>query len=301
MNTLFVLSFGRDHKLIFTQTPSPFCSRLVHPGHRSGEPPLRPDERSGEPMNLFDISGKVIVVTGASSGIGLMVSKGLADAGAHVVLAARREDVLNDIVKDIDNAIAVRCDVANEADRANLISKTLETFGRIDSLVNNAAISGSGLPATRQSTEEFRNVLEVDLVAPFDLAKRCLSSMREIGGGSIVNVTSTAAITTTGGAIPQAAYCAAKAGLAHLTRELAVQWGRYNVRLNSFAPGFFPTEMTQTMTTAGEPPAWLTARQAIKGSAHAPDALGVVQYLLSDASRFVTGQHIAVDGGQTIT
>ncbi|WP_174183755.1 SDR family NAD(P)-dependent oxidoreductase [Nocardia barduliensis] len=252
-------------------------------------------------MNLFDVSGRVVVVTGASSGIGRMLAQGLADAGALVALAARREDRLREVAEGMDKAITVRCDVAVEADRANLIAETLTAFGRIDCLVNNAAISGSGVPATRQTTEEFREVLEVDLVAPFDLAKRCLPSMREAGGGSIVNVTSIAAISTMGSVIPQAAYCAAKAGLAHLTRELAAQWGRYNVRVNAFAPGFFPTEMTHTMASDGEPPEWLKARQAIKGAAHASDALGIVQYLLSDASRFVTGQHIAVDGGHTIT
>jgi NAD(P)-dependent dehydrogenase (short-subunit alcohol dehydrogenase family) len=177
----------------------------------------------------------------------------------------------------------------------------LATFGRIDALVNNAGISGSGVPATRQSTEEFREVLEVDLVAPFDLAKRCLPCFRAHGGGSVINITSTAAFVTTGINIPQAAYCAAKAGLAHLTRELAVQWGRYNVRVNAVAPGFFPTEMTEAMTESGGAPAeWLAQRLAIKRSATASDAVGIVQFLVSDASRYVTGQHIAVDGGYTV-
>jgi NAD(P)-dependent dehydrogenase (short-subunit alcohol dehydrogenase family) len=252
-------------------------------------------------MSLFDVSDKVVIVTGASSGIGRMVAQGLVEAGACVAFAARRLDRLHEAVGGSDRAIAVRCDVAVDEDREELIAQTLSAFGRIDGLINNAAVSGSGQPASRQSVDEFRQVLEVDLVAPFDLAKLCLPAMRDAGGGSIVNVTSIAAITTTGLSIPQAAYCAAKGGLAHLTRELAVQWGRYNVRVNAFAPGFFPTEMTGPMTTDGEPPNWLSTRQAIKGAAEGPDALGIVQYLLSDASRFVTGQHIAVDGGLTIT
>lgn len=252
-------------------------------------------------MSLFSLDGKVVVVTGASSGIGRMVASGLVEAGASVAFAARRLDRLREAAGQSDRAIAVRCDVAVDEDREELIATTLSAFGRIDGLVNNAAISGSGLPASRQSIEEFRQVLEVDLVAPFDLAKRCLPAMRQTGGGSIINVTSIAAVTTTGLNIPQAAYCAAKGGLAHLTRELAAQWGRHNIRVNAFAPGFFPTEMTGPMSTDGAPPEWLEARQAIKGAATAPDAVGLIQYLLSDAARFVTGQHIAVDGGLTIT
>ncbi|SNQ49329.1 conserved hypothetical protein [Frankia canadensis] len=253
--------------------------------------------------SVFDLRGRVVVVTGASSGIGAGLVRSLATVGARVVATARRRDRLEALVADLPGAdtLAVACDVGVDADRERLVATVLERFGRVDGLVNNAGISGSGVPATRQSTEEFREVLEVDLVAPFDLAKRVLPAMRAQGGGSIVNVTSTAAITTTSPTIPQAAYCAAKAGLAHLTRELAQQWGRYNVRVNAFAPGFFATEMTGSMTSEGRPPDWLADQQAIKSTGGAEDAFGVVAYLLSDAGRFVTGQQIAVDGGQTLS
>jgi NAD(P)-dependent dehydrogenase (short-subunit alcohol dehydrogenase family) len=252
---------------------------------------------------LFDLTGRVVIVTGASAGIGAYLVRGLACSGARVVAAARRLDRLTALATEIgDNVLPVSCDVAVDADRQRLVEQAAATFGGIDGLVNNAGISGSGVPASRQSTEEFREVLEVDLVAPFDLAKLVLPHLRARGGGSIVNVTSTAAVVTTGSTIPQAAYCAAKGGLAHLTRELAMQWGRYGVRVNAFAPGFFATEMTAPMTSAdGSPPAWLAERQAIRSVGTADDALGIVTYLLSDASRFVTGQHVAVDGGYTIS
>ena len=251
---------------------------------------------------LFSVAGRVVIVTGASSGIGRMIAEGLAAEGARLALAARRHDRIEALAAELGDAIAVRCDVADDDDRARLVSATLEAFGTINGLVNNAGISGSGLPATRQSTAEFRDVVEVNLVAPFDLAKRCLPAFRTAGEGSIVNVTSTAAIVTTGAGIPQAAYCAAKAGLAHLTRELAMQWGRYAVRVNAFAPGFFPTEMTGPMTEDGGSPAgWLTERLAIRRSAQPDDAVGIVQFLLSDASRYLTGQQIAVDGGYTVS
>lgn len=252
---------------------------------------------------LFDLTGRVVLVTGASAGIGAHLVRGLACSGARVVAAARRLDRLETLAAEIgENVLPIACDVAIDADRERLVERAVTAFGAIDGLVNNAGISGSGVPASRQSTEEFREVLEVDLVAPFDLAKRVLPHMRERGGGSIVNVTSTAAVVTTGATIPQAAYCAAKGGLAHLTRELAMQWGRYGVRVNAFAPGFFATEMTAPMTSeSGRPPEWLAARQAIRSAGTADDALGIVTYLLSDASRFVTGQHVAVDGGYTIS
>jgi NAD(P)-dependent dehydrogenase (short-subunit alcohol dehydrogenase family) len=253
--------------------------------------------------SLFDVTDRVVIVTGASSGIGRMLTIGLTDAGAKVVACARRKDLLDEVVQGRD-ALAVECDLAVDADRGRLIDAALAHYGRIDALVNNAGVSGSGFPATRQSTEEFRDVLEVDLVAPFDLSKRCLPTFREQGGGSIVNVTSTAAIVSCANQIPQAAYCAAKGGLAHLTKELAVQWGRYRVRVNAFAPGSFATEMTTLMWTEGTPA--YEARQrtiertAIKREGGLDDALGVVQFLISDASTFVTGQHIAVDGGYTV-
>ena len=195
----------------------------------------------------------------------------------------------------------MRCDVTVDEDRAALVASTLDAFSRIDGLVNNAGVAGSGVPATQQSTTEFLDVLQVDLVAPFDLAKRCLPAFRAQGGGSVVNVTSTAAILSCAYVFPQAAYCAAKGGLAQLTKELAAQWARYQVRVNAFAPGFFATEMTATMTEAAAAANQrLMARIPMARAATGDDALGVVQYLLSDASRYVTGQHIAVDGGYTV-
>jgi NAD(P)-dependent dehydrogenase (short-subunit alcohol dehydrogenase family) len=250
---------------------------------------------------LFDLSDRVVILTGASAGIGRMLAEGLAGEGVHVVLAARRAEIIAKLEAELPGALGVACDVTLESDRAALVEQTLARFGRIDGLVNNAGIAGSGLPATQQSTEEFMDVLRLDLVAPFDLAKRCLPAFRAQGGGSIVNVTSTAAILSCAYVYPQAAYCAAKGGLAQLTKELAAQWARYAVRVNAFAPGFFATEMTATMTgPAAAANQRLMSRVPMGRAATGDDALGVVQYLLSDASRYVTGQHIAVDGGYTI-
>src|SRR5437763_10112337 len=251
--------------------------------------------------SLFDLTDRVVILTGASAGVGRMLASGLTGEGAHVVLAARRAELLAELEADLPGSLAVPCDLTVADDRARLVARTIERYGRIDGLVNNAGMAGSGLPATRQTTEEFVDVLQLDLVAPFDLAKRCLPAFREQGGGSVVNVTSTAAILSCAYVFPQAAYCAAKGGLAQLTKELAAQWARYGVRVNAFAPGFFATEMTSTMSeTASAANQRLMARVPMARAATAEDARGIVQYLLSDASSFVTGQHIAVDGGYTI-
>jgi NAD(P)-dependent dehydrogenase (short-subunit alcohol dehydrogenase family) len=258
------------------------------------------DDSTGR-HGIFSVSDQVVLVTGASSGIGAMVAIGLSEAGAHVVIAARRKDRLDHLVAGLDNAIAVECDLGVEADRARLVDTALEAHGRLNGLVNVAGIEKAA-PAKSEDLEDFRHVLEIDLVAPFDLCQRCLPAFRTEGGGSIVNFTSTAAITTIGLYVPQASYCGAKAGLAHLSRELAVQWGRYNVRVNCVAPGFFPTEMSAPLTVGEDVPTpWLMERLAIRRSAGATDAVGIVQFLLSPASSYVTGQHIAVDGGFTIT
>ncbi len=250
---------------------------------------------------LFEMDGRVVIVTGASSGIGAMIATGLAAAGAHVVLAARREDLLKETESRLPGSLAVRCDVGLEADRARLVELTLETFGHIDGLVNNAGVANRGVPATQETLAELHQILEIDLVAPFDLARRCLPAFRAQNGGSIINVTSTAAVLSCAYVIPQAAYCAAKGGLAQLTKELAAQWGRYGVRVNALAPGLFATEMTTTLDdAAAEARRRLMARVPLARAASAHDVIGVAQFLLSDASRYVTGQHIAVDGGYTI-
>ena len=251
-----------------------------------------------DPGAAFAVSGRVVVVTGASSGIGAWLATGLARAGAHVIVTARRADALAGVADALPNAMAVSGDITDDAHRARLVRAVLERYGRLDGLVNNAG-SLRVLTAFREDASAFQEMLDVNLLAPFDLARRSALAMRESGGGSIVNVTSMAGLVTTGATgVPSAGYCAAKAGLAHLTRELATQWGRHGIRVNAVAPGMFPTQMIDHVE---EPPEFFKQRLVLKRAGTAADILAAVQYLLSDASAYVTGQELAVDGGRTIT
>lgn len=243
----------------------------------------------------FDIAGKVVIVAGASTGIGSWLAEGLGAAGAHLVLAARRKAMLDDIAAKSGTALAVAADLTADEDRERLVQTTLDHYGRIDGLVNNAATMPI-LPALKETAADFRATLEINLVAPFDLARRVVPAMRAQGGGSIVNITSASATRTLGTNVPAAAYCASKAGLSHLTRELAVQWGRYNVRVNAVAPGFFSTDMTGN---PGAPPEWAAQQIALGRLGRGADMVAAVQFLLSDEAAYLTGTEIDVDGGQS--
>jgi NAD(P)-dependent dehydrogenase (short-subunit alcohol dehydrogenase family) len=236
-------------------------------------------------------------VTGVSSGLGRWIAEGLDAAGARLVLTARRADRVEELANSSRDALAVPADIAVDADRVRIVEQAVDRFGRIDGLVNNAGINNYAR-AVDETADDVRRLFEVNVVAPFDLARRCVEHMRAADGGSIVNITSMSAIVTTGLTVPSAGYCASKAALAHMTRELAVQWGRYGIRVNAVAPGMYPTEMIGGQE---EVPDFFAARLALGRAGRAEDIIGAVQYLLSDASAYVTGQQLPVDGGRTVT
>ena len=249
----------------------------------------------------FELADRVVVVTGASSGLGKGIAEDLIAAGALVVAGARRVDLLQALSQDADRLAAVQCDVRVEEDRRRLIAVAVERFGRLDGLVNNAGITGRGVPAAHETADEFSAMIDVNLRAPLDLAVKAVAAMRACGGGSIVNITSTASTQTLGTAVPQALYCSSKAGLAHLTRELAIQWGRYGVRVNAVAPGWTPSGMTGDVTgIASGMPAWVETRVALKRPGKPQDIASCVHFLLSEAASYITGQEIAVDGGWSV-
>jgi NAD(P)-dependent dehydrogenase (short-subunit alcohol dehydrogenase family) len=249
-------------------------------------------------LDLFRLDDKVAVVTGASSGLGVAFARALAEAGADVVLAARRVDRLQDtraLVEDAGRrALVVPTDVASPEQCHALVEAAVAELGRVDVLVNNAGL-GTAVPASRETPEQFRRVIDVNLNACYWAAQACGRVMQP--GSSIVNVSSVLGLTS--GGLPQAAYSASKAGLLGLTRDLAQQWtGRKGIRVNALAPGFFPTEMTDSY-----PPGYLDllGQRIPAGRAGDPVELAAtLVWLVSPAAGYVTGQTVVVDGGFTI-
>src|SRR3954471_7511301 len=189
-----------------------------------------------------ELQDRVVIVTGASSGLGEQMARAVHRAGGIPVLAARRADRLARLREELDGADAVACDVTDAADRERLIEHVVARHGHLDGLVNNAGV-GASAPALKTSAEAFARVLDLNLTAPFALSCLAAARMRENGGGAIVNVASVMGMRSIS-EIPDAAYVASKAGIIGLTRELASQWGRHAVRVNAVAPGFFASEMT---------------------------------------------------------
>jgi NAD(P)-dependent dehydrogenase (short-subunit alcohol dehydrogenase family) len=246
-------------------------------------------------LDMFRLDGRVAIVTGASSGLGVVFARALAEAGADVALGARRVERLADTQRAVEaagrRAIAVRTDVASPEDCQALVDATMAEFGRVDILVNNAGI-GTAEPATRESPEQFRSVIDVNLNGCYWMAQSCGRVMKP--GSSIINISSVLGLTTAG--LPQAAYAASKAGLIGLTRDLAQQWtGRKGIRVNALAPGFFASEMTEQY-----PEGYLDQQlgRVLVGRAGDPEELAAaLVFLVSDAGGYVTGTTLPVEGG----
>jgi NAD(P)-dependent dehydrogenase (short-subunit alcohol dehydrogenase family) len=248
---------------------------------------------------MTSLVAKVIIVTGASSGLGEQLARALADARAVPVLAARRAERLGQLQRELPGVHAVACDVTDAGDRERLIEAVMDRHGRLDGLVNNAGV-GATAPALRTSTESFARVLDVNLTAPFALSCLAASRMRDNGGGSIVNVASVMGLRSIG-QIPDAAYVASKAGIIGLTRELASQWGRYGIRVNAIAPGFFPSEMTTELGDDPEAfPPFLLERTPLGRGGRTGELDEAVLFLLGSGSSFVTGHVLSVDGGMAV-
>jgi len=255
-----------------------------------------------DPRALFSVEGKVAVVTGASSGLGVAMARGLARAGAHVVLAARRVERLEALAAELEEGgvrtLAVGCDVARADDVERLVDATRERFGRADVLVNNAGIT-EVVPAEDEPLETFQRVLAVNLVGAFTCTQRFARLMWEGDGGAVVNVASVLGLVGAG-QIPQASYAASKGGLVNLTRELAAQWARRGIRVNALAPAWFQSEMTGEMFESEHSRRWIRTRTPMGRAGEEGELVGPLLFLASDAASYVTGQVLAVDGGWTI-
>ncbi len=252
-----------------------------------------------DPLSAFRLDDKVVIVTGASSGLGARFARVCDAAGASVVLAARRLDRLEALASELTNAVAVQADFSTDEAAPVCVEAALESFGAIDVVVNNAGISRV-LPAVDDDVEGFRHELQVDLVAPYDLSIRSAKWMIENSRtGSIVNIASVLG-QVGGGAMKLPGYAAAKGGLVNLTRELASEWARKGIRVNAIGPGWFESEMTSEAMFKDERGVEFVKRGAPMGRGGREHELdGALLFLASEASSYVTGQTLFVDGGWT--
>jgi NAD(P)-dependent dehydrogenase (short-subunit alcohol dehydrogenase family) len=248
---------------------------------------------------LFDLSGRVAIVTGGGSGIGRQMAHGLAEAGADVVLCARKPERCERVAEELRalgvRSLGLRCDVRDAAEVEEVVDRTRADLGRIDILVNNAGTSW-GAPAEDYPLEGWRKVIDVNLTGVFLCSQAAGRVMIEQRSGRIVNV---ASVTAFGGAPPEllnaVAYNAAKGGVVSLTRDLATKWARYGITVNAIAPGWFPTDMNKVLLE-GREDSYLE-HIPLRRFGGPDDLKGAVVFLSSRASDYVTGQTLLVDGG----
>ena len=250
---------------------------------------------------LFDITGKTAIVTGGSRGIGKEMAEALAEAGANLMLCARRAEWLEETVKEFGakgfTVAGKVCDVAKPDEVQAVVTETVSKFGSVDILINNAGTSWGAMPED-MPLEQWQKVIDVNLTGCFLFAQAVGREMLKQKSGSIINIASIAGLTSSANGPFYAGYVASKAGLIGLTRELAASWGRKGIRVNAIAPGFFHSRLADAVIDIYERS--IQENNVIPRVGSEGELKGVTVFLASDASSYVTGQTIAVDGGMTV-
>jgi NAD(P)-dependent dehydrogenase (short-subunit alcohol dehydrogenase family) len=256
------------------------------------------------PMNVpyFDLNGKIAVITGGATGIGRGIAEGLADAGATIVLCARRMEVLEKACNEIKTRAGVetyphRLDITNTQEIEVLVDDIIKKFGQIDILVNNAGVGGSEKPILKMTEQDWDATIAIDLRGVFVLSQHVAKTMVERAqGGKVINVASIAALRVTRS---MSAYCASKSAVNQLTKVMAAEWTRYNIQVNAILPGLFETPINTHFfaTKAGQD---ALKNMPMKRVGQIDEMRGLAIYLASPASNYMTGASIVIDGGQTM-
>lgn len=250
-------------------------------------------------MNEYDLADRVAIVTGASAGLGAEFCRGLAASGAHLVLAARRRELLDEVAAEVRDSHGVRTvvvptDVAEEEDVVAMVAAAVEEFGRLDLLVNNAGTL-IAKPVVEQTLEDWNRVMTVNLTSAFLASREAAKVMIDQRSGSIVNVSSIFAFAATN-EFREVSYYVSKGGMTMLTKAMAVELGKDNIRVNAIAPGFFPTDIA-TGVTPEVRESLILPRTAVPETARNEWIRGAVCFLASDDAAFITGETLVVDGG----
>lgn len=250
---------------------------------------------------LFDLTGKTAIVTGGSRGIGKEMAEALAEAGANLMLCARRREWLDETVKEFAergfSAVGKICDVSKPEEVQAIVDSTVKRFGSVDILINNAGVSWGAMPE-EMTLEQWQKVIDVNLTGCFLFAQAAGREMLKNNSGSIINIASISGLTSSANGPFYAGYAASKAGLIGLTRELAASWGRRGIRVNAIAPGFFHSRLADAVIDIYERS--IQENNVIPRVGNEGELKGTVVFLASDASSYITGQTIAVDGGMTV-
>jgi NAD(P)-dependent dehydrogenase (short-subunit alcohol dehydrogenase family) len=248
---------------------------------------------------LFDLTGKVAIVTGGGRGLGQQIAEGFAESGAHVVVCSRRLEACQEVSEELKKlgveSLAFKCDVSNPDDVRNVVEKTMEKFGRIDILVNNSGASW-GAPVEEMPLDAWYKVMNVNVTGTFLMSQAVGRVMIEQKGGKIINIASVAGLQGSNPKYMNAiGYNASKGAVVTFTKDLAVKWGQHGIYVNAIAPGFFPTKMSKGLLDQGG--AAILEGTPLRKFGSDTDIKGVAVFLASAASDFVTGDIVVVDGG----
>ena len=247
---------------------------------------------------LFDLSGKVAIVTGASKGIGESIARGLAEFGANVVISSRKQEAVDEIAQNFKvdglEAVGISCHVGKSEQQDELVAKTIEKYGRVDVLVNNAATNPFFGPMENGDNAIFDKIMEINVRAPFELASKLLPYLKENGGGSIINISSVEGLKPTFGL---GLYSTSKAALTMMTQNMAMEWGPHGIRANTIAPGLVKTKFSQSLWSNEKTLKDYLETVPLQRIAEPDELAGIAVFLASDASAYVTGSVITVDGG----